>query len=474
MSLDVSPTTFAVLSAINTCGYDSELAASLPLRQQVRREINAALKESPEGVTVTRALCDFYRDHQQPDSARELAQYVSLAFNVSEPPDFALLGKEADLPPDAAYVLGFLPLLQRFHNAAGLQKIWDAHRPELDNLVARYHEPVSRLLFETEIYLKLPSSGYVGRSFNVVLDPMGAPSQINARNYGADYHMLVSPGTGPLKLDQIRHTYLHYLLDPMALKRAKTMQRLEPLLEAVANAPVDKSFKHDISLLLTESLVRAVEARLIPKGKNKDAESARQKAAEAAMAEGYILTRYFYEALMKFEQEPVGLRDAYPDWLHFLNVEREKERAAQVRFAAKAAPELVRASNAPREALLDEAERRLASGDLEGAKKLAQDALDRKREDPARALFVLARAATLSGDVQGARTYFGRTLEIAREPRLVAWSHIYLGRISDLQEEREAALKHYRAALTAGDPAPETKAAAERGIKQAYSPPKKQ
>lgn len=54
---------------------------------------------------------------------------------------------------------------------------------------------------------------------------------------------------------------------------------------------------------------------------------------------------------------------------------------------------------------------------------------------------------------------------------MIAWSHIYLGRIFDLQEERDAALDHYRAALTASASLPEAKAAAERGMQQPYEPP---
>jgi len=57
---------------------------------------------------------------------------------------------------------------------------------------------------------------------------------------------------------------------------------------------------------------------------------------------------------------------------------------------------------------------------------------------------------------------------------VVAWSHIYLGRIFDLQAERDAALNQYRAALTAGASLPEAKAAAERGIQQPYEPPRPQ
>ena len=40
-----------------------------------------------------------------------------------------------------------------------------------------------------------------------------------------------------------------------------------------------------------------------------------------------------------------------------------------------------------------------------------------------------------------------------------------------MQEDREEALKHYRAALAAGDDKPDTKTAAERGLQQPYEPP---
>jgi hypothetical protein len=53
---------------------------------------------------------------------------------------------------------------------------------------------------------------------------------------------------------------------------------------------------------------------------------------------------------------------------------------------------------------------------------------------------------------------------------VIAWSHVYLGRILDLREEREAALDQYRAALNAGGALPEVKEAAERGMQKPYEP----
>jgi len=62
-------------------------------------------------------------------------------------------------------------------------------------------------------------------------------------------------------------------------------------------------------------------------------------------------------------------------------------------------------------------------------------------------------------------------LIVAQEPKVVAWSHIYLGRIFDLQADRAAALDQYRAALSAGADLPQAKAAAEHGMAQPYEPP---
>ena len=73
--------------------------------------------------------------------------------------------------------------------------------------------------------------------------------------------------------------------------------------------------------------------------------------------------------------------------------------------------------------------------------------------------------------MKNAQNYFQRALTVAREPKVLAWSHIYLGRIFDLQEERDAAMDQYRSALNAAGAMPEVKAAAERGLHQPYEPP---
>jgi tetratricopeptide (TPR) repeat protein len=469
VTLDTNETLFTVLTAINTCGYDQDLGVSDPLRARVRSEVTRVRRSSPEAENATQAMCQYYQEHQQPDPSKLLAQYVSLALYLNPPPNLTAKAKDADMPPDAALVLGILPLTQRFAETARLHAIWEANSGAYAALTGRYHEALAKMMFDTEIYLKLASSSRLGREFNVYVDPMGAPGQTNARNYGSDYYVVISPGPGAgLKMDQIRHTYLHYLLDPLAMKYPATMKRLGPLLETVKMAPMDQSFKSDVSLLVTECFIRAIEARTA--GSKKAPEAERLQAIQNSAKQGFILTTYFYEALLRFEKDPASLSNAYGDLVSGIDLGKERKRAAQVTFASTSDTELLHLSRPQQAKLLVAAEQRLSAGDAESAQKLAQQALDEKNEDQGRALFILAEVATHNSDMQGARNYFERALEVAHEPKVVAWSHIYLGRIFDLQEDREAAMDHYRAAATAGSGLPEAKAAAELGLQKPYEP----
>jgi hypothetical protein len=412
-------------------------------------------------------MCLFYRQHQAPDPTHDLSHYVSLALYLDAPPAFALKVKAVELPPDAEVVADFVPLMRAFYEKLGLHAIWERHRARYAELVDIYHAPLAKMTFDTEIYLKMPSAGYLGRQFTIFLDAMGAPAQTNARNYGSNYYVVISPTSSTsIKMQQIRHTYLHYLLDPLALKNGGAFKRLEPLLGRVQDAPMDDAFKNNISLLVTESLVRAIEEHL-----TKVPEAQLVKDLDQDDKEGYILTHYFYDALDKFNRDAAGMRDAYTDLIGQIEVNKEMKRAAQIEFAREATPELLHQPGSQNRLLLN-AERRLAAGDRETAQKLAQKALDGQEEDAGRALFILAEVATQNRDIDGARTYFERALQTAHEPDVIAWSHIYLGRIFDLKENRDAALDQYRAALdAAGVSLPKVASAARQGLEQPYEPP---
>ena len=75
-------------------------------------------------------------------------------------------------------------MLARFAQAANLHHVWQEHRYQYEQIIERFHDPVSKMILATDLYLRLPLSGYVGRAFTVFLEPMAASGQVNARNYG--------------------------------------------------------------------------------------------------------------------------------------------------------------------------------------------------------------------------------------------------------------------------------------------------
>jgi len=476
ITLDTSETLFAVLTALNTCGYNVDLNVSDAQRLNIRAEVERNLRNSEDAQTSMTTMCEWYLAHRGKDPAHDLSQYVSLALYLQGPPHFLPRVKEDDMPPDAAPLAPFGTLLEHFYDKAQLHSIWERHRANYAALVERYHVPLSKMVFDTDIYLKLQSGGYLGRSFTIYLDFMGDPNEANARNYGSDYYVVLFPSPDPdsrdpLKMPQIRHTYLHYLLDPMAEKHFSAIKRLDPLLQSVKRAPLEDSFKTDISLLVTECLVRAIEIRTT--GTKQTAEAMRLQAVDDAEKQGYILTKYFYTSLLAFEKDPAGLRSAYSDMLNSIDVKAQQKAANEVQFVRVSAPELVQLSRMEDRRMLVTAEKRLAANDPKGAQDLAQQALDRKIGDQGRALFILAQVAVANKNREGALENFQKAIQATKDPKVVAWSHVYLGRILDLKEDREAAMDEYRAALTVGAELPEVKAAAERGLQQAYEPPAK-
>jgi tetratricopeptide (TPR) repeat protein len=127
---------------------------------------------------------------------------------------------------------------------------------------------------------------------------------------------------------------------------------------------------------------------------------------------------------------------------------------------------------------LDLAEARLAAGDVATASAMARQALTMHSDsfneleevaNSSRAEFILARAAILTGQPEQAIDGFQRTLAASRDPRLLSWSHIYLGRMLDLDCKRDQALAEYQQALKVRDGQQDTRLAAERGVKTAYA-----
>src|SRR5712692_4923525 len=161
--LDFSPSLFTVMAAINAAGYDAELASpnNDPLREQVRK--NVAESRTP----VIDDLKKFFAEHRQKNETAELSQYVSFALSVTGPPDFAFKYREVELAPDIRGLEAFGPLLARFFREANIEELWKQAQPVCERALERYHEPVSRAILQVNAYLRNPTAGYLGRSFQI-------------------------------------------------------------------------------------------------------------------------------------------------------------------------------------------------------------------------------------------------------------------------------------------------------------------
>jgi tetratricopeptide (TPR) repeat protein len=498
ITLETNEPLFELAVALNVCGYDANLANSSPVRQEVREEINQELAASPAARDSRDALCGYVREHTLADNALNLAQYISLALYLTPPPELTPTVDETELPADSTQVVNILPLLRTFSQDVHLHAIWIKHRPEYEELVNKIHDPLTKMILNTNIYLRLPVSSYDGRRFLVLLEPMLSPATTNARIYTNDYIVVASPAADPpaaVRMDQIRHTYLHYEVEPLIYARAAAMDRLLPLLKPVQDAPLDFTYKSDIVALLTECLIKAVEARTmdvgIAKPKRPDAvkqrteieqyeaemtaydrqaEAVRRKTVDLDMRQGWVLVDYFYDKLGQMEKDSISLKEDIGEMVYGMDVDRERHRDEQIVFLPEGTHDLVR--RAPRQVSgLDLAEMKLLKGDLDGASTLAKTALDDPKGDHGQAHYVMARVNLMQREPDAAMEDFQQTLQLSKDPRTLAWSHIYLGRLYDVVPDRDKAVAEYQAALTVRDSQPDTKAAAEKGLKQPFTNP---
>jgi len=64
----------------------------------------------------------------------------------------------------------------------------------------------------------------------------------------------------------VRHTYLHYMIDPLLYARTNALDREQPILKEIRAAPLDFRFRSDTTSLTVECLIKAVEARTMDTG----------------------------------------------------------------------------------------------------------------------------------------------------------------------------------------------------------------
>ena len=114
----------------------------------------------------------------------------------------------------------------------------------------------------TEGYLRMRSGVYRGRQLVLVPDYLVPRNTFNARTYQSSYYFLFSPSTSP-KISEIRHQFLHFLLDPFAARYPLPVEQRKALTEIMrAGSEHAESAVQGVQEMVTESLIKAVEMRL--------------------------------------------------------------------------------------------------------------------------------------------------------------------------------------------------------------------
>lgn len=470
--LDGSPALFSVLAAINAAGYDADLTstANSPLRQMVRDAIAA------QKIECLGELKQFFAQHRKRDWNAELNQYISYALVVDGPPDFHFRIPEGEVPPDAAALGGFEFVLQKFAKEANLEQMWRRAQPYYDQVIEQYHGPVSRALLEASAYLRNPTSGYLGRHFQIYIDLLGAPNQVQSRSYKDDYFVVITPSP-ELQTNEIRHAYLHYLLDPLALKYSENLNRKKSMIDYAQAAPaLDQAYKEDYILLATECVIKAVESRLAPS-------SQRAALVDQALKEGFVMTPAFADGLVAFEKQPAALRLYFPDLVEGIDLVKEEKRLDKVQFASARAVHTIKSPAPPPPPEPTAAEKSIAQAqelsarhdappaDLEKARELFMKSLQQTANSTmhARAYYGLARIAAMRRDPDTAQRLFQKVLELTPDAETKSWSYVYLGRLAMATadaDRQQTAEKYYRAALSVVDAPDAAKSAAQKALEQ--------
>ena len=467
---------FSTMCALDAAGFaaDESTLAETPSRLALRADL---LKmQGP----ATIALRQFYSDHLLGDQGESLSRYVAFALFAGAPPQFRYLVKRGMLPPEVVAIEDFREILVNFYLEAQLENRWAAIEPEYVRAAARYQLPVRQIVTGTNAYLRELLKPVYHRDFNVYVEPLAGNRAI-FRNIGDNYDIVVGTGS-PIPLGEIQHAYLHFVLDPFPLQHRKEVDSKNALLNIAARAPrLPVQYRTDFMALTDECFIKAVELRLrhLPPAQL-------ETALTDADQSGFILVRALVAGLQKFEKAEPAMSYYFPDLIAGIDVAAEQKRLQAISYATATpatASKLDAAESKPQvtelENWLAEGNRQIAAKDHAGAEEIFEKVLA-KYPDDSRAVYGLAIASVLGGRAGRARELFEKLVSVPAssaaqnsgqpaDPSILAWSHVYLGRINDLEGERDLALAEYRAALAVTGAPEAAYVAAQRGVEQKYS-----
>jgi len=234
--------------------------------------------------------------------------------------------------------------------------------------------------------------------------------------------------------DDIRHAYLHYVLEPIAIKYSADSRPSGALqLRAECAAGGRSVHASQFVELATECFIKAVESRIAHK----------PALVDQALREGYVLTPAFAEQLVAYENQEATMRVYFPDLVDKIDVKREQKRLAGVQFVtdgrcgrciSRSAPVAPAGADRAPPRLWDDPKAlfpaRLSDARCRRKHFPPGRSGNRPESDARKGVYGLARVALLEKRPGTASVFWHKVLALDPDPGPKAWSLLYLGRLA--------------------------------------------
>jgi tetratricopeptide (TPR) repeat protein len=363
-----------VMAAMNVAGFDYE-----PGGRQItslRRQMRDDLKNLKPGlINRLRAYFDSHRFGRT--DAAAVAPYLSLALCLTEPPAFIVDVPADRLPEDVKQITDFIPLLEEFYRDAGFSRLLPKYVEAYTRTAMTYGDAAGMALgsvlfyLHTEPVLELPPLFIPRktapprkaaekkskdkkakdekpveepakediynvpnrlRQFVIMPDLLNSSGAANLRIVRDSYFLLLGPTTEP-NLEAIRRAFLSFVIDPLTERQIKEVAAirnpLRKLMESRGERLDLEYAQRSAYYLITDSLVRAIDARMDVRGiATRRAFSEDEAIYELSLAydRGAVLVYHFYDQIKAYEAVGVNLRDYFSSLIQNIDFDRESKR----------------------------------------------------------------------------------------------------------------------------------------------------
>jgi len=473
VTVDGSEAMFTTMCALLASGFEADVSAAnwSPMRAQLRDRL-----QHQQGPAVD-ILRNYYKQHELADAGQMLSRYIWFGLVSGPAPKFEPTLRRDELPPEVIALEGFQEILSNYYKEQKIGELWQQVQPVYNHEIEQMHDSVAQVVFVATGYLREIIDPTSQRSFTIIVEPL-VGRITNVRNFG-DHYTLVVSGSGQLPLDTVRHAFLHFLIDQLPLQYSHVIAVKLPLFLAAATAPrLAPDLKDDFSSYFAECTVRAVELKL-----KRMSPGERESTMDIDDADGYVLTRPLFAALAKFEQSEPGMKLYFPDLVRSVDLATEQKRVATIKFSPRSGSasdteaEILARHKTPAPitipndaeaiAALTEGERRIAEKNPRAAEASFQKVLVKYPDQP-RAWYGLGVVAMMEQDGPRAKEVFGRLTSgehaATQDPLVLAWSHVHLGTLYDIEGKPDRAKAEYQAALAVNGAPEKAKQAANKGL----------